>query len=88
MGPSTYDHLDAFKSLTKLPCYTLIVSRNPWLTGQKQLDIPKEELKHYKYVGSNLMYDPDNKTIAAYQLEPGTKRLVKGTGGMLVHPSL
>lgn len=26
VGPSTYDQLDAFKSLTKLPCYTLIVS--------------------------------------------------------------
>jgi len=53
----------------------------------KALNIPKEELKHYRYIGNNLVYDPVSLD-KPQQVFDENKSLHKGTGGLLVHPSL
>ena len=78
LGPATYDQLDSFKSVNKLPFYTLI----------KKPDIPVKDVKHYKYSGNMLVFDPKPQQMPAYRYEPKTRQLVKGTRGIMCHPNL
>ena len=47
-----------------------------------------KDVKHYKYSGNMLVFDPQPKHILAYSYEPKSKKLVKGTRGVMCHPSL
>jgi len=79
LSPANYSHHIVFAKMTATPCNALI----------KTLDIPKEELKHYRYVGDSLVYEPItlDQTQQMWATNP-SKSLIKGTGGCLVHPSL
>ena len=77
VGPSSYDHHEQYRKLNESPCQTVMHT----------LDIPREEQNNYIYVGQNLIYSPiDGRKQPKYDRR--TKSLMRGTGGLLVHPSL
>ena len=77
VGPSSYEHHEQYRRLNESPCNTIMHT----------LDIPREEQCNYIYVGNNLIYSPiDGRKQPKY--DKRTKSLMRGTGGLMVHPSL